>query len=131
MEAVPNCCVKKNNDSILNTIITTVLLPSSIPNEGSSFNPSIAEVIEMGGVIIPSANNEAPPIMAGITSHFFLRLTRANNAKVPPSPRLSAFKTRITYLIVVCSVIVQIIQESVPKIRSSVITLPFIISLNT
>jgi len=59
------------------TIITTVLLPSWMPNEGSSFNPSIAEVMEMGGVMIQSASREAPPTMAGKTSHFLLLLTNA------------------------------------------------------
>ena len=68
---------------------------------GNRSNPSTAAVIEIGGVIIPSASNAAPPTMAGKTSHFFWRLTNAYNAKVPPSPRLSALKTRTTYFIVV------------------------------
>ena len=77
MDAVPNCCIKKNRARIVNTIITTVLLPSSIHSVGIFFNPSIAEVIDIGGVIIPSASKAAPPTIAGITSHFFLRRTSA------------------------------------------------------
>ena len=77
------------------------------------------------------SNKAAPPIMAGRTSHFFLRLTKAYKAKVPPSPLLSAFKTRNTYLIVVCKVSVQMMQDKLPMIRSSVITASSIIALNT
>ena len=101
IEAVPNCCMKKKSTRMDITIMTTVSLPSCIPKEGNSLKPSMADVMEMGGVIIPSASREAPPIIAGMTSHFFLLLTRAKRAKVPPSPRLSARSTRITYLIVV------------------------------
>lgn len=95
------------------------------------FKPSTAEVMEIGGVIIPSANKDAPPNIAGKTSHFFLRLTRAYKEKIPPSPRLSARRIRMTYLTVVCSVMVQIIQERLPIIKSSVITLSAMISLKT
>ncbi len=68
---------------------------------GTCFKPSTADVTEIGGVIIPSASNAAPPSMAGNTNHFPLRLTNANNEKIPPSPRLSALSVRITYLMVV------------------------------
>ena len=64
-------------------------------------NPSMAEVTVMGGVIIPSASNAAPPSMAGITSHLRRRRTNAYKLKIPPSPLLSAFRVRITYLTVV------------------------------
>ncbi len=40
------------------------------PKEGICFNPSIAEVTEIGGVIIPSASKAAPPNIAGMTNHF-------------------------------------------------------------
>src|SRR5678810_360448 len=88
-------------------------------NAGTCFNPSIADVTEIGGVIIPSASKAAPPIIAGITSHFFVRLTNANREKMPPSPLLSARNVKITYFIVVCKVSVQIIRESTPIINSS------------
>ena len=59
--------------------------------------PSMAEETEMGGVIMPSANNAQPPIMAGTIKKGLRLRTRANKAKIPPSPLLSAFKTMLTY----------------------------------
>jgi hypothetical protein len=78
--------------------IVFVAMPS-IP--GNCLKPSIAEVTVIGGVIMPSAKRAAPPIMAGNTNHFFCRRTSAYKLKIPPSPLLSAFKVRITYLMVV------------------------------
>ncbi len=70
--------------------------------------PSTADEIEIGGVINPSAIKDAQPINAGIIVHFALYLlTNAYNAKIPPSPLLSAFKARITYFIVTIKVNVQ------------------------
>ena len=93
--------------------------------------PSTAAVIEIGGVIIPSANKAAPPIIAGSTSHRFCLLTSAYRANVPPSPLLSALKTNMTYLIVVCKVIVHIIQDKLPIIKNSSMVRPLIIALKT
>ncbi len=51
------------------------------------FKPSTAEETEIGGVIIPSAKSVLPPIIAGTMSHFiFVFFTKANKAKIPPSP---------------------------------------------
>lgn len=61
----------------------------------------MAEATEIGGVMIPSANNAAPPIIAGTTNHFLRRRTKVYNEKIPPSPLLSARNVIITYLIVV------------------------------
>ena len=91
----------------------------------------MAEVTEIGGVIIPSERTADPPIMAGITAHLPCRRTNANNENIPPSPLLSAFRVSITYLIVVCNVSVQIIQDKPPRISVSDITFPFMIALNT
>ena len=93
--------------------------------------PSTAEVTEIGGVIIPSAINAAPPSMAGNTSHLFCLLTNAYKEKIPPSPLLSAFSVSITYLIVVWRVSVQIMQDNPPKINSSLTTFPLMIAFNT
>lgn len=93
--------------------------------------PSTAAVIEIGGVIIPSANKAAPPIIAGNTSHLFCLLTSAYNEKIPPSPLLSALRVSMTYFMVVCNVRVQIMQEIPPNIRSSVMALPLTIALKT
>ena len=107
-----------------------VLLDISV-SAGSFFRPSTAEVMEMGGVMMPSARSAAPPIVAGITSHFFLRLTNAKREKIPPSPLLSALSTSHTYLIVVCKVSVQMINDNVPIISNLVTTLSLMILLNT
>jgi hypothetical protein len=73
---------------------------------------------------MPSESKAAPPIIAGITSHLRRRRTSANNANMPPSPRLSARRTMITYFIVVKSVIVQMISDKVPSMSVS-LTNPF------
>src|SRR5690606_39500619 len=94
-------------------------------------SPSTAEVTEMGGVIIPSANSVEPPIIAGNTAHFACLLTNAKRENVPPSPLLSAVNVRITYFKVVCSVSVQMIHDNPPIIKISSMILPLQIALNT
>jgi hypothetical protein len=69
--------------------------------------------------------------MAGTTSHFRLRRTNAYNAKVPPSPLLSALNINITYFMVVMRVMVHKTQERAPIINSSVITRLVIMELKT
>ncbi len=102
-----------------------------VERKGTCFNPSIAEVTEIGGVIIPSASNAAPPTIAGTTSHFFRRLTSAKREKIPPSPLLSALRVRITYLTVVWSVSVQITSDKAPVTSSLVIVLPLVMAFKT
>jgi hypothetical protein len=91
----------------------------------------MAEVTEIGGVIIPSASNAAPPMIAGITSHFLLLRTSAYKENIPPSPLLSACSVRITYLTVVWRVSVQIMHDNAPMISSSEMTFPLVIALRT
>lgn len=109
---------------------TIVHCPISL-NTFICFNPSIADVTEIGGVMIPSERTAEPPIIAGITAHFPCRRTRAKRENIPPSPLLSAFKVRMTYFIVVCRVSVQMIQDKPPRIKSSVTIFPFTIALKT
>ena len=130
IDAVPNCCTKNSKLIMAITIVTMVCCVISW-NAGICLNPSIAEVTVIGGVIIPSASNAAPPIMAGITSHFLRLLTSAYKLKIPPSPLLSAFKVSITYLKVVWSVSVHMIQDKEPIISKSLISLPVMISFKT
>lgn len=85
----------------------------------------------MGGVIMPSANNAAPPNIAGITSHFFCLRTNAYNEKIPPSPLLSAINVSQTYFMVVWSVNVQIMHDNEPMINCSLTTLFAIMAFNT
>lgn len=77
--------------------------------------PSIAEVTVILGVIIPSASKAQPPTTAGTTSHFAFFRTNENKEKIPPSPLLSALRVIITYLMVVCSVSVQMMQDNTPR----------------
>ena len=83
--------------------MVTIVLSDTAPMPGMACRPSMAEVTEIGGVIIPSASRVAPPIIAGITVHLPCRLTWANNENIPPSPLLSAFSVSNTYFTVVCS----------------------------
>lgn len=121
MVSVPNCCKKNKAESITITIatISNVVMPA---RPGICRNPSTAEVTETGGVMMPSANNDAPPIVAGNTSHFRRRLTSAYKLNIPPSPLLSAFRVSITYLSVVCNVSVQIMQDKEPRMSGSFMT---------
>ena len=68
--SVPNCC-KKNIPVIIKMTMCTVEISGY-----KILNPSMAEETEIGGVIIPSANNVQPPITAGIMSHFAFLLTK-------------------------------------------------------
>jgi len=61
----------------------------------------MAEETVIGGVIMPSAKSEAPPIIAGKINHAALRFTKVYSENIPPSPLLSARKTINTYLTVV------------------------------
>ena len=97
-------------------MVITIGITGTVKN--LSCKPSIAEVTVILGVIIPSANSAAPPIIAGITSHFAFFRTKEKREKIPPSPLLSALKVMITYFMVVCSVSVQMIQDKAPKTKS-------------
>ncbi len=60
--------------------------------------PSTAEVTEMGGVITTIGQKEQPRLAWQVSiSHLLCLLTSAYNEKMPPSPRLSAFKVSTTY----------------------------------
>jgi hypothetical protein len=52
-------------------------------------------------------------------AHFALFRIRANRAKIPPSPLLSARRVIMMYFMVVCKVSVQNTQESPPRINNS------------
>ena len=87
--------------------------------------PSTADDIEMAGVIKPSAISVAQPIRAGIMIHFnLLFLSKANNAKIPPSPLLSALSAKKMYLMVANKMSVQMTLDSAPKMKGSEICLP-------
>ena len=107
---------------ITDVIARIELIPKSNPL--ICLRPSIEAITVREGVITPSAINADAPIIATRYNHFvFIFLTKENNAKIPPSPLLSALREIRTYLMVVCSVSVQIIQESAPSMYSSEIIL--------
>jgi hypothetical protein len=77
-------------------MIITIVIIVCVEIVGSSErNPSIADVTEIAGVINPSEISVAQPMMAGkITQPALYLLTSAYNAKIPPSPLLSAARAR-------------------------------------
>ena len=86
---VPNCCTENS----------AMIIPTIIGNTGKSglmlLIPSTAEDMEIAGVINPSAIKVAQPINAGIiTQRTRLVLSKANKAKIPPSPLLSALSAK-------------------------------------
>ena len=68
---VPNCWKKNSSTIIPITIPRISLLPGTkyAASSGTLFNPSIADVTEIGGVIMPSASKVPAPTIAGIASH--------------------------------------------------------------
>jgi hypothetical protein len=83
------------------------------------FNPSMADVTVIEGVITPSARSAAPPIMVRTAAHVDFFFIRAKRAKIPPSPLLSALRTMVIHFMVVEKVRVQKIHERPPYTRSS------------
>ena len=79
----------------------------------------MADVTEMGGVMMPSASSVPAPIMAGNSSHRPRFFTSENNEKMPPSPWLSASSVSMMYLTVVCRVSVQNTADTPPYTNSS------------
>ena len=111
IEAVPNCCTINTIAKMTMVIPTTGVLGENI------LSPSTADMTVKEGVIILSATKVEAPIIATTYSHFFL--TREYRDKIPPSPLLSARNAMMTYLMVVCIVRVQMIQDKAPSIYSS------------
>ena len=93
--------------------------------------PSTADKTVMEGVITPSAKSVEAPTMAIMYTNRFFFLKRANNAKIPPSPLLSALKVINIYLIVVCRVKVQIMHDNAPIIKDGSFTPSLIIAFIT
>lgn len=79
MIPVPNLWIKNKTKSTHEVMIKTFCceLLNEIGPKCWPFKPSRADVTETAGVKVPSANNAAPPIKAGQTSHFAFLLTKA------------------------------------------------------
>lgn len=97
----------------------------------TEFKPSIAEDTEIGGVIIPSANNVVAPSIVGITKYLLYLRTSAYKENTPPSPWLSARRVNQMYFTVVWNNNVQKTNEIPPYTRVSLIRLSPIMALNT
>ena len=85
--------------------------------------PSTALNTDMAGVIMASPKNRDAPASPTIRSPA-CNLPATGRAKdrsaiVPPSPALSAFMTKTTYLIATTSTIAQKTSESTPKTAAS------------
>ena len=63
---VPNRWNRNSSISTTMTISTTRVLPGTIScdSPGTVFSPSMAEVMEIGGVMIPSASSVPAPMIA-------------------------------------------------------------------
>jgi hypothetical protein len=88
--------------------------------------PSTAESTEIAGVITPSPKNRQAPTMPVRVRTLRVKLptdTRcpsAISARMPPSPRLSARRISVTYLVVTTSTRDQKISDRMPMISSGV-----------
>ena len=101
-----------------------ITMGSTCTHGNLTCKPSMAVVTVILGVIIPSASKAQPPSMAGITNHFAFLRTREYKERIPPSPLLSARNVITTYLMVVCKVSVQMIQDSAPSTTKGVMVCP-------
>ena len=105
-----------------------MIMITTIGNTGISgltiLNPSTAEEIDIAGVIKPSAIKVEQPIRAGRITHLRLFFNKANKAKIPPSPLLSAFNAKYIYLMDAIKINVQITADKPPKISPSLKTVP-------
>ncbi len=108
-------------------MITTALIGRtySLSPGAETSRPSTAERTEIAGVMTPSPKNKQAPAMptsptvarmAGLTQ---TRWASAMSARMPPSPRLSARITSMTYFTVTIRISDQKIRERMPRISVS------------
>ena len=113
---VPRHCIA---NSI--TITTTQIGSTYCCNSGAETSrPSTADSTDIAGVITPSPKNRQAPAMPISVRVLRMpvptetRCASAINARMPPSPRLSACITSITYFTVTISTSDQNISERMP-----------------
>ena len=114
---VPLLCIRNSPIRIATTNGTTIGAKRGV----STVRPSTADKTVMAGVSMPSPKKSAKPIMAPMPMVAFtlrvrpwLRCASAANARVPPSPLLSARMMMRTYLTVTTRISAQKIIESEP-----------------
>jgi hypothetical protein len=125
--AVPRLCMAKSATRM--TMVMGMMYGSKRGVATSS--PSTALSTEITGVIIPSPYSSAVPNSPSITStQRGLRLsaptgvTSEVSARMPPSPRLSARRTKTAYLTEMTSASAQKMSDSTPSTLSRVTPMP-------
>ena len=107
------------------TMIVTGITPLFKPGFSTS-RPSTAPSTEIAGVMSASQKKNAVPASASPTATFAQvlpvisrRWARANSARIPPSPSLSARMMTVTYLRVTEMVRLQKTSDSTPSTTSA------------
>ena len=115
---VPRRWIEKSPTSTTQVSGTTQGLK---PGAASS-SPSRADSTEMAGVIIPSPNRSAAPAMTRSATKPIPTAERfgssARSARMPPSPRLSARMTKLTYFTETARMSAQRMSEMTPKMSA-------------
>jgi hypothetical protein len=99
-------------------------ISGEVPGMATS-RPSIADSTEMAGVIIPSPYRSAVPASATTKAirakrgELKLRCTSAMSASTPPSPLLSARRTKVRYFAVTVSISAQKMSDRTPSTCST------------
>ena len=117
--AVPVRCTRKSTSRIAADRYGTMVVPTG--------RPSTAPSTEMAGVMMPSPYSSAAPNSPAPTSTVRRRelvfpcgRTSASNARMPPSPRLSARSTNVMYLKETTKFIAQNTSDMTPMTFSRV-----------
>ena len=123
---VPHHCTANST-----TMTTTLIGRTYCCNSGvDTSRPSTADSTEIAGVMTPSPKNRQAPAMPISVSALRMpvptdtRCASAISARMPPSPRLSACMTSITYFTVTISTSDQKISDRMPITSVVVIGTP-------
>ena len=115
---VPLLCTRYSAIRITTVIGTIYGLNAGV----ASSMPSTADKTEIAGVMTPSPKNSEAPMTPTTVSgmihcgrSFTDTSANANKAMMPPSPRLSARKIRVTYLSETMIVKPQMINDTTPR----------------
>ena len=118
MLPVPRYWIRKSPTS---TTIAPGMITGSKAGE-MTLRPSMAESTEIAGVMAPSPKNRQAPMMPSSMTMRLLRSVSATrkasaiSARMPPSPRLSARRTKKTYFTVTVRISDQMIIDRMPRI---------------
>ena len=123
MLPVPYCWITNNP---IRTAIVAGTMKCSNPG-AASLSPSMADSTEIAGVMKPSPySNEAPTTPSRTSAGSFAPLatwsaaTSESNARMPPSPSLSARRTKTTYFNDTMTISAQRMSETIPRTSAAV-----------